>query len=94
MRNAMPDHKSNENKHRTLGERWADTSDRRIFIYALLFAVTFFIPLAFNSPSLLALAVTLVLSSGVFFLVLRLMRWRRDQERRDLERYGKQRRND
>lgn len=90
----MPDRTNNENKHRTLAERWADTSDRCIFIYSALFATTFFVPLAFNSPSLLALAVALALSTGVFFLVLRLMRWRRDQERRDLERYGKQRRND
>ena len=89
----MPDRTTNESNHRTLAERWADTSDRRIFIYSLLFAGTFFIPLVLNSPSLLAFAVTLMMSCGAFFLVLRLMRWRRDQERLDREKYGRRGRN-
>lgn len=94
----MPDHQSNR---RSLAERWAETSDRRITVYSLLSGLIFFAGVVYfylryeTGPSgftplglAVATIVGLLVGGGYFLLFQWGMRWRRDVERRDKERYG------
>lgn len=86
---------------RSLAERWAETSDRRITVYSLLLGLIAFVGVMYlyvsyeTGPSgvtplglAVATVVGLLVGGGDFLLSRWGMRWRRDVERRDKERYG------